>query len=41
MSDATGVPYLPAGHPAILTVDPTKHELKPDAIGLLQSTVIR
>jgi hypothetical protein len=40
MSDATGVPYLPAGEPAIPAVDPTKHELKPNAISLLQSTVI-
>ena len=40
MSDATSVPYPPAGQPAIPATDPTKHELKPNAIGLVQSTVI-
>jgi amino acid transporter len=36
VSEATSVPY----EPAIPAVDPTKHELRPNAIGLLQSTVI-
>jgi hypothetical protein len=41
MSDANSVSYLPARHPAILTADPTKHGLKPNSIGLPQSTVSR
>lgn len=41
MSDATSVPYVPAGHPAVSLVNPTKDELKPNAIGLVKSTVIR
>ena len=40
MSNAISVPRLSAGHPAILTVGPTKHELKPNPTGVVQSTVI-
>jgi amino acid transporter len=41
VSDATSVPYdRPLGEPAIPAVDPTKHDLRPNAISLLQSTVI-